>query len=347
MRKRGLYFYGAVKKMAQTCNISAPCWGWEDWGSLWMCHKRINLCLHMGVFLCCVYPDVNCHSGPQLQQPKPPLPPPFTGHIKTDSVFSTSKGTVWMLSTLKKKKKRTYVPCRFGFQGVKQRPAGFFAIVISSCSPRLDWVHAGTNGSDSVAMSRAKSPRLSQLTCPLLDMNWEGFISGHSNNGWQRNKGSEIARTLCILYLRCDAASIWTYRPASRAVWAIPPHKCCRGSCWLSDSDQYACYQDQGMNGTVICPGRTISSQQLFRSQLALYWLMKLLAVKLSKGRQLSLIYLETWLTAILLLQERERDGGGETRATEKMKPLPVYWLALSKRGKRANEKRLISNLVL
>lgn len=35
-------------------------------------------------------------------------------------------------------KKRTYVPCRFGFQDVKQRPTGFFVIVISSCAPRLD-----------------------------------------------------------------------------------------------------------------------------------------------------------------------------------------------------------------
>lgn len=118
-------------------------------------------------------------------------------------------------------KLRKYGPCRFSFQSVKQRPTGLFAIVISSSSPRLDWVHTGKNDSDSVAMSRAKSPHLSQLTCPLLDLNWNDFVNAHSNNGWQRNKWSEKAQTCFYmffsLYLHFDTC-MWTYGLADHAV---------------------------------------------------------------------------------------------------------------------------------
>lgn len=98
--------------------------------------------------------------------------------------------------------KWTYGPCRFIFQAVKQRFTGIFVIIISSCSPCLDWVHAGTNDSDSVAMSRAKSPHLSQLICSRLDMNWDGFICRHYNGGRGINVGSERAWT-CLQKASC------------------------------------------------------------------------------------------------------------------------------------------------
>lgn len=133
----------------------------------------------------------------------------------------------------------------------------------------------------------------------------------------QRIWNSSDLFTESVLCIRRDAASIWTQHSLPAA------QMCCWGSCWPSDSDQYACYQNQGINGTAICPGRTIFSQQLFRSQLPLYWLMKILAVKLSKGRWPSLMYLEKktdWLQYCCWEREKER---GEKNMTEKMKPLP------------------------
>lgn len=56
------------EKTAQRCKMSAPHWGWEDGGSLWMLNKRIN---PQSVFPRSFCPDVNFHSGPQLWQSKP------------------------------------------------------------------------------------------------------------------------------------------------------------------------------------------------------------------------------------------------------------------------------------
>lgn len=251
--------------MAQPWGISAPRWRWDVWRSLWMRHKSANLRLRAGFFfsLLCDVQMLIVTAGPQLQQSKRLCCSSlffFTGHMKTVSMFfrlkrSGVKKRDRCSAHLKKKKRgRAYGPWRFGFRGAKQRPTGFSVIVISSFTLGPDWVHAGTNDSDSVAIFQSENP----IIYLILHAHHWLWIKGVSRVRHSKKETTKKLRDLkkkkrlrCVfkdhlrstLHLPCDAASIWAWGAASHAARAIRPHKCCRGICWLSDSDQYVCYQ--------------------------------------------------------------------------------------------------------
>lgn len=263
-------------------------------------HKSVPPC---GVFpLLC--PDVNRHSEPQLQQSKPLCCSSLLLDTWKQSVYFPPQKELCGSSA---HKKRTYGSCRFSvsFQNVcfllkrgnrenKQRLTGLFAIVISSCSPCLDWVHivhrnkclwlTGCVQSDCRKMF-SKSPHLSQLTCPLLDMNWEGSISGNRNKGQQRSRGlaPEMAQT-CFkrtAHMENTIPPLWhsinmniqTDKPRRVSDLSISG---CWGNCQLSDRDQYVCYQVKGPLYEWHChlprKNNILTAAQWF----ALYWLMKI-----------------------------------------------------------------------
>lgn len=172
--------------------------------------------------------------------------------------------------------------------------AGFFVIVNSSYTPGRAWAHPGTGDSDPTALSHSKTLPLSRLSHWFLDKNWDSFTEfSHQSSKDRMENGSDICACVCArvcvlvwgcicdseylrwsLYLLGDAASIY----ANPTAWAICLHKCCWAIRWLSDSDQYVCYQVQGgvcvwrvggwMNGYVFWLGRTIFQLQLFWPQL-------------------------------------------------------------------------------
>lgn len=123
-------------------------------------------------------PDVNCHCEPQLQQSKPlccssllrdtwkqpvcfpPQKEPCgcSAH-ETEHMFLVDSVSVFRMHS---KARLDSLPSLF-------LPALPALIESTKCTE--------TNDSDSLAASRAKSAHLSQLTCLLLDMHWDGFIT--------------------------------------------------------------------------------------------------------------------------------------------------------------------------
>lgn len=169
-------------------------------------HKYVPPC---GVFpLLC--PDVNCHSEPQLQQSKPSCCGSlFMDTWKQSGYFPPQKELCGCLAH--EKKNKTYGPCRFSvsFQNVRKRVTGLSDIIISSCSPCLDWVHTVYRNKWLwlLVMSRAKSPHLSWLTCSLLDMNWNGFIHGNHKKG--RQNSSAMLSKECSLIVYYTSTVTW------------------------------------------------------------------------------------------------------------------------------------------
>lgn len=208
---------------------------------------------------------------------------------------------------------------------------GFSVIVISSLTPGRARVHLGMGDSDLAALFHSKT--LSFVSSFTLLPGYE-FRQFHTFCKWKANgeekgrmgKGSSVCVCVylrCSLYLLGDAASIYA-SPSSRA---IRLHKCCWGICWLSDSDQYVCYQVQGGR---VCAGQGLNERQRYLPRKnnipaaviyagynsfwfccfvlfffyvfqLFYWFVKISAVNLSGGSQLSLMYPRKRLTAIAL----------------------------------------------
>lgn len=123
--------------------------------------------------------------------------------------------------------------------------------------------------------------------------------------------------------------------PAILCEWFV--YMGCCGNCWLSDSDQYVCYQNNGSLYEWHCylPGKNNIFTAVILSTMTHSLLAhENLSCQTVKGGQLFTNIFQIWLQ-YCCCKRKER----EKRATERLKPLPVYWLPLSKRRKRPNDK--------
>lgn len=167
------------------------------------------MCLHVVFFLCCVQMLIVTMSHNYNNQ-SPRVVAAFSWtHENSQGIFHLKRSCVDAQHI--KKKQKTYGPCRFSvsFQNVRKRVTGLSDIIISSCSPCLDWVHTVYRNKWLwlLVMSRAKSPHLSWLTCSLLDMNWNGFIHGNHKKG--RQNSSAMLSKECSLIVYYTSMATW------------------------------------------------------------------------------------------------------------------------------------------